>query len=92
MNMEEQLYLENVKEEDLGGFRLIRSHSDNRKFNVVAVNTKGEILVTVYADMEAEEAIKLVDTLNYPYEQDPQMTELVEVQEGKKTRFYYAAK
>lgn len=60
--------LKTIPEADVLGFRIVRSTSSNRLFNIVAVGEKDEILVTVSTDLSADEAVELASTLNYPYD------------------------
>lgn len=93
MHNEQTLNLENITAEEVHGFTIRRSLHDRNKFNIFAIGKDSELLVCCFTDLTADEAVDLANTLNYPYDQDPMTTELVEVTDGsKKTRFYYAAK
>ena len=86
------LNLENITAEEVHGFTIRRSLHDQHKFNIFAIGKDSELLVCCFTDLTVDEAVDLANTLNYPYDQDPMTTELVEVLEGKRTRYYYAAK
>lgn len=64
------LNLTPITESEVLGFRIIRSTSCNRKFDVVAIGDNDEILVTVSTDLSADEAVELVGTLNQPYDME----------------------
>ena len=45
-------------------YAVTRSPSSFQKFNVVAVDRKGELLATVQVDLDFEDAALMVETLN----------------------------
>lgn len=62
------LNLSPIQEDSVMGFRIVRSLSCNRKFNIIAIGYSDEILATVSTDLSAEEAVELVEILNQPYD------------------------
>ena len=82
--------LDSIPAEAVKGYRIVRALFNNTKFNINAVDYKGDILVCVAHELDFEQASALVETLNAPHEvevlHDLQETELVEVQVQKEDR------
>lgn len=53
-----------VNPEQIVGFKLYRSPSNQRLFNVVAYGKKEELLAVVETDLQFDEAAELVEVLN----------------------------
>ena len=56
-----------INNEDVKGFRVMRSAVNKTKFNVYAVDDMGVPLVPFATELEHEAALQLAQTLNTPY-------------------------
>ena len=59
-----------LNEEDIIGFVVLRSTINNTKFNVVAVDTRNDVLFIAYEGRTLEDAMNVARILNQPYEQE----------------------
>ena len=57
-----------IKNEDVKGFRVLRSYCSDCKFNVYAVDEFGVPLVPMFTDLLQEEAMRICQALNTPYD------------------------
>ena len=53
-----------VNPDNISAYKMIRSHSANTLFNVVACDKKGKILATIKVDMGFEDSAPMVEALN----------------------------
>lgn len=53
-----------INSKDVAGFVIKKNPSDNQRFNILAVNRKGEHLVTLFDSLELEAACSITSTLN----------------------------
>ena len=71
MQMNSNGYMKpDLNNEDIVGFRVFRSEVQKDKFNVYAVDNKGNPLVAFLVDTEHTTALDVCSTLNAPYEEE----------------------
>lgn len=90
MNFDNGTIYPAIKNEDVKGFRVLRSAVDKSKFNVYAVDEFGVPLVPFFTEKEQEEALHLCQVLNTPYPEIKMVqfkTMEVDMPDGS-TRFY----
>lgn len=56
-----------ISKDKIAGFRIYRSPAQVKYTNVVAVDSKGKLLVVVSSDLNIDEASVMVDMLNEEY-------------------------
>ena len=56
-----------ISKDRIAGFRIFRSPTQIKYTNVVAVDSKGKLLVVVSSDLTIDEASLMVDMLNEEY-------------------------
>lgn len=57
-----------INNEDVKGFRVLRSPTDQKKYNVFAVDEFGVPLVPMFTELDHEKALHMCQVLNTPYD------------------------
>ena len=90
MNNEETI---NIDPAQIAGYILLRSPTDQFKFNCYAVDSEGDYLFCAASDLDFEKATALIDAVNKEYYPVlPTETELVEIQLAEEKRIFKVAK
>lgn len=53
-----------INPKKIAGFVIRKNPCDNQKFNILAVDRKGEHLITLFENLELETACSITSTLN----------------------------
>jgi len=64
MNQVQSVQTTQSNKSSVHAFTITRSPTSFQKFNVVAVDNKGELLATVQVDLDFEDAAMMVEALN----------------------------